>query len=213
MWRKTLCVAAAVLFSLPLPAVAAGGSREVADALMRMGADAALKAKATERGGSTATFCANCHGSSGISAIPEVPNLAAQNPDYLLKQIELFVTGGRKNAFMEGLMKALSPDERAELVLFYSSRSAPPAVPEDGALVETGRKAFAGLCAQCHGADAHGDATTPRLAGQQPEYLRISLTRYLTVSGERIYPPMTAQVTKLGKDRIEAVVHYLRTLK
>jgi cytochrome c553 len=213
MWRKTLCVAAAVVFSLPLTAGAADSSREVADALMRMGADAALKAKATERGGSTATFCANCHGASGISAIPEVPNLAAQNPDYLLKQIELFVTGGRKNAFMEGLMKALSPDERAELVLFYSSRPAPPAVPDDGALVETGRKAFASLCVQCHGTDAHGDATTPRLAGQQPEYLRISLTRYLTVSGERIYPPMTAQVTKLGKDRIEAVVHYLRTLK
>jgi cytochrome c553 len=212
MWRKTVCAAAA-LFCLAQPAAAAGSSREVADALMRMGADAALKAKATERGGSTATFCANCHGASGISAIPEVPNLAAQNPDYLLKQIELFVTGGRKNAFMEGLMKALSPDERAELVLFYSSRPAPPAIPEEGALVETGRKAFASLCMQCHGTDAHGDATTPRLAGQQPEYLRLSLTRYLTVSGERIYPPMTAQITKLGKDRIEAVVHYLRTLK
>ena len=63
MWRKTLCVAAAILFSIPLTAGAADGAREVADALKRMGADAALKAKATERGGSTATFCANCHGS------------------------------------------------------------------------------------------------------------------------------------------------------
>ena len=49
-----------------------------------------------EAGRRIATFCANCHGASGVSAIPNVPNLAAQNPDYLLAQIDAFVTGKRK---------------------------------------------------------------------------------------------------------------------
>ena len=58
-------------------------------------------------------------------------------------------------------------------------------------------------------AEAKGGETYPRLAGQQAEYLRRSLHRYLKGTGERIYPPMTAAVTGLGEKNIEAVVTYL----
>lgn len=190
----------------------AAGAGEVAGILAGLAKDREARAVAIHDGEKTASFCANCHGSSGVSAIPEVPNLAAQHPAYLLKQIEAFAAGTRKNPFMEGLMKALSPHERAQLVLYYTTRPAPEGISGDAALVETGRTAYAGLCAQCHGADGHGDANVPRLAGQQEAYLRLNLKRYLTMSGERIYAPMTAQVTKLGEGRIDAVVAYLRTL-
>jgi len=211
--RRTLTL----LFLCALPWLAcvpahAAGSADVATLLASMAKDREAQAAAIQAGEKTASFCANCHGHSGISAIPDVPNLASQHPAYLLKQIESFVAGTRKNPFMEGLMKALSPEERAQLVLYYTTREAPQGSSGDAALVATGRKAFAQLCAQCHGADGHGNSNVPRLAGQQDNYLRVSLKRYLTMSGERIYPPMTAQVTKLGADRIEAMVAYLRTL-
>jgi cytochrome c553 len=214
MWRYATRVIVAVLGIALAPLGASAAETDTAAAaLARLSADPAQRQQAIEAGARAADFCANCHGQSGVSVIPEVPNLAAQNPAYLLKQIGAFVAGTRKNDFMEGLMRALGPEERAQVVLYFSSRPAPPGVPADGALVDTGRQAFVSLCARCHGADAHGDASTPRLAGQQDEYLRLSLMRYLTLSGERFYPPMTAEVTKLGKDRIEAVVQYLRTLR
>lgn len=194
-----------------LPASAAG--EDAASVLAAMASDADRKADAIKSGASTATFCANCHGQSGVSNIAEVPNLAAQHPAYLLRQFEAFATGQRKNEFMEGLIKVLSPQERAELVMYYTTRKSPEPVQGDAALIAEGRKAFGQYCQECHGSDGHGNQTVPRLAGQQDEYLRLSLTRYLTMSGERIYPPMTAQVTKLGADRIDAVVAYLRTLQ
>ncbi len=212
MRRIAICMATAVLLFTQTTAPAAGQGAATST-LIRIANDATLRAQAVKNGERTATFCANCHGQSGVSAIPDVPNLAAQNPEYLLAQIDAFVTGKRKNEFMEGMMGALTDKERAELVLYYASRPTPPGISEDGALVASGRKAFTRLCVRCHGARAHGSETRPRLAGQQPEYLRLSLKRYLTMSGERFYPPMTAEVMKLGENRIDAVVHYLRTLK
>jgi len=207
----TAAIASAVLlFSGPF--ATAAGAGDVTSILASIAKDRDARATAIKEGEKTASFCANCHGKSGVSAIPDVPNLAAQHPAYLLRQIEAFVSGGRKNSFMEGLMKALSPQERAQLVIYYTTRAAPEGTDGDDALVETGRAAYASLCVRCHGADAHGDARVPRLAGQQENYLRVSLKRYLTMSGERFYPPMTAEITKLGEQRIEAVIAYLRTL-
>ncbi|MCB1960213.1 MAG: c-type cytochrome [Rhodocyclaceae bacterium] len=163
-------------------------------------------------GGSIATFCANCHGDSGISKIPDVPNLAAQNPDYLLVQIEAFASGKRKNAFMEGLMRVLEPADKLALAAFYAAQPAPPVITVPEARRVAGGAAFTRLCARCHGDNAHGNETTPRLAGQQAEYLSLNLKRYLDLTGERFYAPMTAAVTQLGEKNIPAVVDYLRTL-
>jgi cytochrome c553 len=66
---------------------------------------------------------------------------------------------------------------------------------------------------RCHQADAHGNEGIPRLAGQQPEYLRLSLKRYLNKTGERVYPDMSVAVSELGDANIEAVVQYLAGLK
>ena len=165
-----------------------------------------------EAGRRIATFCANCHGASGVSAIPNVPNLAAQNPDYLLAQIDAFVTGKRKNAFMEGLMKVLEPADKTAVATFYAAQPAPPVSVVPEAQRVAGGAAFTRLCARCHGDNGHGNATTPRLAGQQAEYLRLNLERYLNLSGERFYAPMTAAVTQLGDKNIPAVIAYLRSL-
>ncbi len=168
---------------------------------------------AQDAGRKAAFFCANCHGDTGLSKYGEVPNLAGQHPAYVLGQIDAFLTGRRKDAFMQGLMKVLSAEEKAQIVVFYASQPVVPAGTPSTARAAEARDHFEKHCVRCHGADARGGENFPRLAGQQPEYLRRSLLRYLKLSGERTYPPMTAAVSGLGERNVEAVVEYLSNLR
>lgn len=196
----------AVLAFCMVPLAHGGDAR--AQVQQAMG-DAAMRAQFAAEGARAAFFCANCHGESGTSKMRDVPNLAAQHPDYLLDQIDAFLSGKRRDAFMQGLMKVLSDDDKARIAVFYATATPQPAVAEAGARAEEGAEHFAKLCARCHREDAGGDASFPRLAGQQPEYLRTSLKRYMDMSGERLYPPMTGAVRQLGAANIDAVVDYL----
>lgn len=202
------------VWSLGTAGVAAHAAEAVPGKLLaaQITADPAAHEAAMIEGRKAAFFCANCHGEAGISKYPEVPNLAGQHPDYVLTQIDAFLTGKRKNEFMQGLMKVLSERDKAAISLFYAASPVLPA-SAPGPRAKEGEAYFAKLCARCHRADAHGGDTFPRLAGQQREYVRLSLTRYLTQSGERFYAPMTAAVTLLGKDNIDAVADYLSGLR
>lgn len=212
MFRLTIfSLAAPVSLAVGLSLCAAGAAAEpptARDHLARItqSGPASLKL-AQEAGRKAAFFCANCHGETGLSKYPEVPNLAGQHPVYMLGQIEAFLSGRRKDAFMQGLMKVLSEEEKAQIAVFFAAQPVPSS--KTVAMAEEGKVLFGRNCARCHGAEAKGGETYPRLAGQQAEYLRRSLHRYLKGTGERIYPPMTAAVTGLGEKNIEAVVTYL----
>lgn len=203
---------ATVLCSLWIPAHAEG---EKASVLLKdLMATPEQRQEAVAQGKKDSFFCANCHGEEGISRYSEVPNLAGQNPEYVLTQIEAFLSGQRKDAFMEGLMKVLSERQKANVALFYAaSKTTPSRTTGQTPLASEGAAHYARLCARCHGPTAQGDAVHPRLAGQQAEYLRINIGRYLTLSGERFYAPMTATVTQLGQKNIESVVEYLSGLQ
>ncbi|MCB1954395.1 MAG: cytochrome c [Rhodocyclaceae bacterium] len=163
-------------------------------------------------GRSVASFCANCHGAAGISKYPDVPNLAGQNPAYLLRQVDAFASGKRQSEFMNGLMKVLSSAERQGLAAYYATLNVVPTNTHPGPGVAEGARAFAKICARCHGDDALGDDEHPRLAGQQAEYLRINMQRYYRPTKVRFYAPMTAAMSQLGQDNMEAVVQYLSSL-
>lgn len=202
----------AILGSLLCVSAFAAAS-DAKDLVKRSQTDTALRETLIREGRNAGSFCANCHGEAGFSRFPGVPNLASQHPAYILNQIDAFVSGRRKNEFMEGLMKVLSERERAAIALAFSSNQAIPASVKPGPSAAEGGEHFKRLCARCHQGDARGAETFPRLAGQQQEYLRISLKRYLTMSGERNYPPMTGAVMQLGERNIEAVVEYLSSLQ
>jgi cytochrome c553 len=194
----------------PSSASPPASAEKAAVLLARAAADPGQAKALAEEGSKAAFFCANCHGDGGISRYPEVPNLAAQNPAYLLGQIEAFLSGRRKDEFMQGLMKVLSERDKAAIASYYATARPVPAGPPGTA---KGAELFAQLCATCHQPDARGAETFPRLAGQQPEYIRRSLRRYLNQSGERIYAPMTAAVTRLGAQNIDTMADYLAGLK
>ena len=46
-------------------------------------------------------FCANCHGSKGISSSKGVPHLAGQRPAYLRLETRAYMSGARGSSAME----------------------------------------------------------------------------------------------------------------
>ncbi len=205
-------VAAGLVAAMALWSGAAAAQVQ-ADLLQRASASAEARKEAIERGRKVATFCANCHGEKGLSKFPEVPNLAGQNPIYVLRQIDAFAAGRRRNEFMQGLVKALEPAERVGVALYFSTLAVTPSEPVAAADAASGARQFARVCARCHGPQALGGEEFPRLAGQQADYLRLNLQRYLHPNGERTFGAMTAAVVQLGERNIEPVVHYLSSLR
>jgi cytochrome c553 len=170
----------------------------------------ALKA-AVEAGRKATSFCANCHGEDGVSKSPDVPNLAGQNPAYLLEQIRKFGTGERKDPFMQGLIKVLKEEERRHIALYFASNPVPPS-RADAALAVRGKALFDKLCVRCHGDQARGSDLYPRLAGQKMAYLQTSIIRYRDGNGIRSNPLMNIATSTLGKEDIVAISHYLTQL-
>ena len=81
-----------------------------------------LKRQAMFAGEERALICAYCHGDDGNSLKPEVPNLAGQNPDYLLEQVGHFANGARKDFVMNSLASKFTEDDQVNLAIFYASQ-------------------------------------------------------------------------------------------
>lgn len=173
-------------------------------------ADPAARAAAAEAGKKAAFFCANCHGEDGNSKLADVPNLAGQNPVYLLDQIRKFSTGQRRDEFMQGLMKMLSDTDRINIAVYYADTNVSPAGKESS---PAGRGLYGKNCVRCHGEQGRGGDKFPRLAGQQPAYLIKSLTRYRNRSGERMDTLMLASTTFLKDADIQALAAYLSAMR
>lgn len=197
--------------SLCLACVASFASAQSVDKLKSMLSDPGSRAAAIDSGKRTASFCANCHGPDGNSRQGEVPNLAGQNPIYLLNQVHKFYTGERRDQWMEPAIRLLTDVERLNIVAYYSSV---PVIPASSAPPnQAGRDLYHRVCARCHGDQARGGERFPRLAGQQHEYLVRSLTRYRDRTGTRMEPEMLAMTAALKDSDIKAVADYLSSLR
>lgn len=73
-----------------------------------------------------AATCAACHGSRGVSTNPRYPSLAGQYSDYLLRALEEYKSGKRKNPIMNGMAASLSYAQMKRLANYFSSQ--PPAL-------------------------------------------------------------------------------------
>jgi cytochrome c553 len=67
------------------------------------------------------SVCAVCHGVDGLAKIPEAPNLAGQNENYLLAQLTAFKSGERKNEMMSVVSQNLSDADIENLAAYYSA--------------------------------------------------------------------------------------------
>ncbi len=69
-----------------------------------------------------AKVCTACHGQDGNSTTPDFPRLAGQHYDYLVKALNDYKSGARKNAVMAPLTANLSRRDIADLAAFYSQQ-------------------------------------------------------------------------------------------
>lgn len=175
---------------------------------------AAGEAKAT-------TVCAACHSADGSRGMPVYPILQGQHPEYLVKQLTEFKEGKRKNAIMNGMAAALSPEDMRNVAAFYASKKAKDGVAKNKDLVALGEKIYRGgiakkgvpACAGCHSPNGVGiPAQFPRLAGQHSDYIKTQLTSFR--QGERTN---SAQMSSIGANlsdkEIEALSDYVAGLR
>lgn len=69
-----------------------------------------------------AGICMNCHGEKGISPNALWPNLAGQKKEYLIKQLNAFQTGNRKDPMMSPVVTSLSKEDIQNVALYFSNQ-------------------------------------------------------------------------------------------
>ncbi len=70
--------------------------------------------------------CAACHGKDGKTPTdPSYPKIAGQYPDYLLKALNDYHKGARKNPIMGAIAKPLTKADMQNLAAYYGSLPGP----------------------------------------------------------------------------------------
>jgi cytochrome c553 len=164
-----------------------------------------------------ASRCALCHGSEGESASAVYPRLAAQHPDYIVKQLKDFRDGRRKSETMADMAKDLPDEDIAGLAAFFASRKAGGRQPGDVDLAGVGKyiyqrgNNFSGVaaCASCHGPQGLGTEQLPRLAGQHPAYIEIQLKEFnkrARTNDNSIMHSIAAKLTELETKAVSVYI-------
>jgi cytochrome c553 len=183
----------------------------VADEVLARGARVAME------------HCAECHGRHGRGKSSDYPSLAGQHAEYIVKQIFNFKTGQRRNEEMDPVLdKLLAADIRA--VAQHMSTLPPGFFPaSDEALRAEGRQVYlkgnpaTGIspCSACHGEDAKGAATMPRLAGQNPTYLRKQMNMFIEKvrTNDQMTHVMHGSMAAMTEREVQAAAVFLSSLK
>ena len=68
-----------------------------------------------------AVVCTSCHGRDGIGVTPTYPSLAGQHFSYLVRALQEYQTGYRKNPIMNGMAASLKPADIRVVAQYFSS--------------------------------------------------------------------------------------------
>ena len=167
----------------------------------------------------TIHVCSSCHGLQGHSTSSLFPRLAGQQKDYIVTQLKAFRDHTRADphakTYMWGMAARLTDAQVASIADYYARQP-----PVDGDLdpspqVTAGAQIYAkgvpsekvAACVNCHGKQAEGQGTTPRLAGQHPDYLARQLEWFASTA--RANQIMYESSRNLTAEQIEAVAAYL----
>ena len=161
--------------------------------------------------------CFVCHGAEGESSSEVFPRLAGQHWEYIAKQLENFKSGKRKSTAMADMVAKLTPDEMVALGKFFEKQSHSAEPPKDKGLAAVGQyiyhqgNKYSGLaaCASCHGAEAKGTSSLPRLAGQFAAYTETQLKQFNQRERTNDNAVMHAIVSKMTPLEMAAVAEYL----
>lgn len=202
---------AAALF---LAAMLLSGAAVAAEAAKAAKPDAA-------KGQAAAAPCLACHTADGTRGAPANPILQGQHPEYLVKQLQEFKSGKRKNAVMSGMVASLNEADMANIAAFYASKSAKPGAAKNKDTVAHGQRLYRGgamdrqipACSGCHSPNGAGiPSQYPRMAGQHADYTEAQLTAFR--SGTRGNSAQMSAIAQKMTDRdIKAVSDYIAGLR
>jgi len=68
-----------------------------------------------------ALACQTCHGMDGAAKIPEAPNLAGQSEIYLVRSLQDYRSGARKNDMMSIVVQTLKDEDIADLAAYFAA--------------------------------------------------------------------------------------------
>ena len=157
--------------------------------------------------------CTACHGEGGASTVPENPILAGQQYYYLYLQLKDFKSGARASEIMAPLVQPLQPEQMKLLAQFFSKQTWPSiGHAVDGANADIARRAIdSGECIACHLGDFRGNSGVPRLAGQNPEYLKRTLLAFKNRIRNNS-PDKTALLATFSEQELSSLADYLASL-
>ena len=161
--------------------------------------------------------CFVCHGAEGESSSEVFPRLAGQHWEYTAKQLENFKSGKRKSTAMADMVAKLTPDEMVALGKYFEKMKVQTEPAKDAELAAVGNyiyhkgNKFSGLasCASCHGAEAKGTTSLPRLAGQYAGYTETQLKQFNQRERTNDNAVMHAIASKMSPLEMAAVAEYL----
>lgn len=175
----------------------------------------------------SAAVCAGCHGQEGLGQPNVAPMLAGLNADYMSEQIDLFLSGKRKDPVMTSMAALVSdPATRKQVSEYFAALPAPRVAepeqrgdrvrfdsPAEKLVYQGDWERNIPACATCHGASGIGVGDFPRLAGQQEYYLNKQLTDWK--QGKRSGDPLNMMshiAVQLSDDEIKGLAGYFSTV-
>jgi cytochrome c553 len=164
-------------------------------------------------------LCVTCHGVAGHSKDDKFPNLAAQQPNYFIKQVKSFRDRTRADPhakeFMFSVADRLDDVTVAALAKYFAAQKPAAKVVGDANAMAHGKDLYMNgrpgreipACQTCHGEKGEGNDILPRLASQHPVYLEEQLVHFQT--GARAHDYMHDNAINLSRDEIHDIAAYL----
>lgn len=161
-----------------------------------------------------AVVCGTCHGAEGNSTIAQYPILAGQNPRYLYLQLRDFNKKRRQDPLMSPMAANLSAKDMLDLAAYFSMQKPNRQNARgDAAKIEEGRKiADAALCPMCHLGGFSGQNEIPKVAGQHYDYIKKQLLAFKNKERTNDAGSMTAYMSNVTEEQIEALASYAASL-
>ncbi len=161
--------------------------------------------------------CFLCHGATGESSSEVFPKLAGQHAQYIAKQLANFKSGKRKSTAMRDMVAKLTPEDMLAVGQYLEKQTLPRTPAQNPDLAKVGEyiyhkgNSYSGVpsCASCHGVNAMGTDSLPRLAGQFPLYIETQLKQFNTRERNNDNAVMHSIASKMTGLEIAAVAEYL----
>lgn len=183
--------------------------------LAGMATIAAVPASAADPIEEKAAVCAACHGEKGVPIDKVTPVIWGLSEGYIYLQLRDFKSGMRKFETMNAVVADFSKEDIQALAAYFAAKPWPdlqqPSAPKAVADKALAANVSVG-CTGCHLGEYQGDATVPRLAGQQREYLEKTIKDFRArTRGNN--PGMSDLMNAAPEDDLAALSEYLAGLQ